>query len=169
MKQVFYAIQFKGTAAPGAKEGTLRINATGPSCVVTSVVGPEGVDGTIQPAPAANALFESEVTMTGETSFTERGWITFGEGGHRLHFAAVSDGWFGPSPDPQWKHGCVCWRVEGGDGMFEGAGGLVTSNFVFNDAGEVTDQQFGVIFVRRTLPDKTEFEGDRSKSTFDQR
>jgi hypothetical protein len=42
----------------------------------------------------------------------------------------------------------VIWRVEGGEGQFAGASGLITSNFTIDEAGEVTDNHFGVIFVK---------------------
>ena len=169
LKQVLYAMQFKGRAAPGAAAGSMKVAATGPSCIITTVIGPEGVEGTIQPAPAAGAQFESEVRITGETSFQEKGTIAFGEGEHRLRFSSVQDGYFAPSADPAWKQGCVIWKIEGGDGQFRGATGLITSNFVFSDAGDVSDNQFGVIFVHGAQPSKTEFEDDLSKSTFDEK
>jgi hypothetical protein len=40
------------------------------------------------------------------------------------------------------------WRVESGEGQFAGASGLVTSNFTLSATGEVTDNHFGLIFVR---------------------
>lgn len=166
MKRIIYAMLFKGGAAPGAAANKLKVNAAGPSCVLTSVIGPKGVDGTVETAPAGNAQFESEVTMTSEGRFQESGSITFGEGGHRLRFKSIDDGHFGVAPDPAWKQGCVNWRVEGGDGQFAGAAGIITSNFLFNDAGEVADYQFGVIYVR-DMPDKTVLHPDPSKSTFE--
>ena len=39
------------------------------------------------------------------------------------------------------------WQVEGGEGQFDGAQGLITSNFTISDAGEVTDHHMGVIFA----------------------
>jgi hypothetical protein len=39
------------------------------------------------------------------------------------------------------------WRIDSGQGQFEGASGLITSNFTVGDDGEVTDNHFGVIFV----------------------
>ena len=40
------------------------------------------------------------------------------------------------------------WRVDGGEGQFAGASGYITSNFTLSDTGDVTDNQFGVIFVK---------------------
>jgi hypothetical protein len=88
------------------------------------------------------------VTITGGTSFVESGSIRFGEGNHRLRFSTVGQCYLGASPDPQLKNGSVMWRVDGGEGQFAAASGFITSNFTIGDAGEVTDNHFGVIFVR---------------------
>jgi hypothetical protein len=60
----------------------------------------------------------------------------------------VGQGYLGPSADPKLKHGSVIWRVDSGEGQFAEASGLITSNFTINEAGEVTDNHFGVIFVK---------------------
>jgi hypothetical protein len=149
MGQLIYVMQFKGTAAPVAGSSTmLKAMTTAQSATISTVVGPEGVSGALQPAAGGNAIFESEVTFTGETSFQESGTITFGDHGHRLRFSTVGQGVIGDSADPQLKHGSVIWRVEEGEGQFEGARGLITSNFTVSNAGEVTDNHFGVIFVK---------------------
>jgi len=36
----------------------------------------------------------------------------------------------------------------GGEGTFDGARGLITSNFLLSDTGELTENQLGVMFVR---------------------
>ena len=54
----------------------------------------------------------------------------------------------GASPEPGLTHGSVVWRVEGGEGQFAGATGLITSNFTLSDKGDVTDNQFGLIYCR---------------------
>jgi hypothetical protein len=94
-----------------------------------------------------DATFESEVTFTGEQSFQEVGTIVFGDG-HPLRFSTVGSGYLGASADLGRKHGTVMWRVEGGEGQFAGAGGLITSNFFVGEDLAVTDHHFGVIFVR---------------------
>ncbi len=65
-----------------------------------------------------------------------------------MHFSTVGEGHLGPSADPQLQHGSVMWKIDRGEGQFEGATGLVTSNFFVGDAGEVTDHHFGVIFLK---------------------
>ena len=149
MTQILYTLQFKGKAVPANEAGTvLKAATTAQSCIISTVVGAGGVNGSLQPTSGGQASFESQVTFTGETSFQEVGSITFGDQGHRLYFSTVGQGYIGPSADPQLKHGSVIWKVERGEGQFAGATGLITSNFFVSDAGEVIDNHFGVIFVR---------------------
>jgi hypothetical protein len=148
MKQIVYSMQFKGQAAPVAGSSTvLKAITNAPSCLVTTMVGPEGVSGSWQATAGDKASFESEVTITGETSFLESGSIRFGEGNHRVRFSTVGQGYLGASPDPKLKNGSVIWRVDSGEGQFAAARGFITSNFTISDSGEVTDNHFGVIFV----------------------
>jgi|SRR6266508_2368972 len=147
MEQIIYALQFKGQAAPveGAS-GVMKAATSAPGCAITTEVGPNGVRGDLRPAGGGTAEFESEVTLTGDTSFLESGMITFGQG-NRLRFSTVGQGYLGPSADPRLSTGAVIWRIDSGEGQFAGATGLITSNFSVSDTGEVTDNHFGVIFL----------------------
>jgi hypothetical protein len=148
MKQVIYAMQFKGSATPKAgMSGGIKATTTATSCTLSSVVGPDGLTGMLLPAPGGRASFESEVTLTGDTSFTEAGTIRFGDLNHSLRFSTVGQGFLGKSPDPALQHGSIMWRIEGGEGQFAGASGLITSNFTLSVTGEVIDNHFGLIFV----------------------
>ncbi len=146
MKQILYAMQFKGKAGPGAAANVMKASTSASSTTITTEIGAEGVRGIIQPAAGGKAEFESEVTLAGETSFLEKGSIRFGDG-NRLQFSTIEHGYLGDSADPKLKAGAVMWRVDGGEGQFAGATGFITSNFTLSDAGEITDNQFGVIFV----------------------
>lgn len=148
MKQIIYAMQFRGKAGPGASPIVMKAMTSSPSSTVTTVVGPEGVHGSIQPAAGESAQFESEVRVTGDTSFTETGTIRFGNSKHTLRFSTVGQGFLGKSPDEALQHGSVMWRVESGEGQFAGASGLITSNFTLSAVGEVIDNHFGLIFLR---------------------
>ena len=64
-----------------------------------------------------------------------------------MRFRSVGLGRLVACPDPNLKHGTVIREVEGGDGQFAQAEGLITSNFLVSDTGEVTDNHLGVIFV----------------------
>ena len=149
MKQIIYVMQFKGKAAPTNESGAvLKVNTTAASCAITSVAGSHGISGTLQPTGGAEAVFQSEASFTGENTFQESGTITFGDQRHCLHFSTVGQGHIGPSADPQLKSGSVIWKIDRGEGQFEGATGLITSNFLVNGAGEVIDNHFGVIFLK---------------------
>jgi len=147
MKQIIYAMQFNGKAGPGPSANVMKASTSSPSTTITTEIGAEGVHGIIKPAAGGKAEFESEVTLTGDTSFLEKGSIRFGDG-NRLQFSTVEPGYLGDSADPKLKSGAVMWRVDGGEGQFAGATGYITSNFTLSDAGDVTDNQFGVIFVK---------------------
>ncbi len=149
MQEVIYAMQFSGLATPteGAPN-VLKAATAAPSCSITTCVGPEGMVSTLQRVAGDSATFQSEVTFADDGSFQETGTIAFGGDGHLLRFSTVGQGYLGAAPDSVRKHGTVMWRVDGGEGQFAGAQGLITSNFFVGEAGEVTDHHFGVIFVQ---------------------
>lgn len=148
MRQLIYALQFKGQAAPSDASGkVLKATTAAPGATLISVIGPEGVRGELRPSAGDRAAFESTVTFGDDGTFRESGSIAFGENGHRLRFSTVGAGHLGPSADPDLSHGAVIWQVDGGEGQFAGATGLITSNFFVSATGEVTDNHFGVIFV----------------------
>ena len=120
----------------------------GPGCRLTTEIGDSGVSAALGTLPGGSAAFESEVVFAGETSFKESGTIAFGNGANRLRFSTVGEGYLGPCPDANTKHGSVMWRVDGGEGRFDGASGLITSNFFVGEDGDVVDNHFGAIFVR---------------------
>src|SRR6188508_338634 len=108
MKQIVYSMRFSGQAAPAEGSSTVLKAATeAPGCTITSKAGPDGLSGSIEPAAGGTATLVSEVMFTGDAAFQERGSITFGENGHRLHFSTVGQGYLGASADPTLKHGTV--------------------------------------------------------------
>jgi hypothetical protein len=147
MQQLIYAMRFMGQAEPVGEAGNvLKATTSAPSSTLTSTVGPNGLTGTLAPAPGEEATFASEVTFTGETSFLETGTIGFGDG-HALRFSTIGSGYLAPSVDRTRKHGTVMWRVEGGEGQFAGASGLITSNFFVDEELGVVDHHVGVLLV----------------------
>ena len=147
MKHVIYSMQFKGRVVPGG-EGVMKTTSSATSCSIQSIIGPEGVTGTFHPADGGLAWFESEVRLAGPHAFTETGTISFGEDDHELRFSTVGQGHMVPSADERYSAGTVTWKVEGGEGQFEGASGHIISNFLVTEDGEVTDYQCGVIFLK---------------------
>lgn len=148
MAQIIFNLQFRGRAAAGAETGVMKATTSATSCKMETIVGSDGVKGTFSPAEGGLAYFESEVRIQTPESFTEAGTISFGDGDHSLRFTTVGQGYLAPSAEPKHMHGAVTWKVEGGEGQFEGATGLITSNFVLSDTGDVVDHQFGLIFVK---------------------
>lgn len=148
MREIIFCMQFKGTGTPGSEPGVIKATTSATSCSMKTIVGPDGVEGTFIPAEGGMAFFESEVKMTGADSFLENGSIAFGDGDNSITFSTVGQGHLAPDSDTKTMTGAVIWKVEGGEGSFEGARGLITSNFSLSDQGEVIDHQFGVISVK---------------------
>jgi hypothetical protein len=91
--------------------------------------------------------YETHVTFTSETTFTESGRVAVGSSGDALLISTVGEGYVGPSADPSILHGAVAWRIEKGEGALEGASGLISSNFQLQpETGDVTEYQVAVIF-----------------------
>ena len=145
MQQLLYAMQFRGEGAP-ADDGSMHAATRSPSTRITSSVGPSGLGGGIERGDGGDATFVSQVRMTGDTSFTETGTITFGDG-NSFEFSTIGEGYMGSSPVEGMAHGAISWRIDSGTGQFAGATGIITSNFTFSAEGEVTDHQFGVIWL----------------------
>ena len=80
------------------------------------------------------------------TTFREHGTIVFGSGSE-LRFRTLGTGHLAPSASPGVRHGTVTWEIDGGSGRVAGASGRITSNFTVTDAGDVADEQFGLIFL----------------------
>ena len=147
MRELIYAMCFTGRATPvGSAGGVFAAATTAPSSRLASTVGPDGLTGGLSPAQGGTATFASEVTCTSETGFQEVGTITFGAG-NVVRFSTVGSGNLRTSADLARKHGAVLWRVDGGEGQFSGATGLITSNFLVGDSLEITDHQFGVLLL----------------------
>lgn len=147
MKELVFALEFKGNAAPvpGA-DNRLRAKTSATGQTFRSVLKPDGVQAGIEPAGGDSAVFESEVQIIAEGAFLESGSITYGNAG-KVTFKTVGRGLLGPSPLPGVQRGAVIWEVTGGEGRFKGAQGLITSNFTVGAQGEVTDDHFVRLFV----------------------
>jgi hypothetical protein len=148
MTQIFYAMRFKGKAGPGGSSNVMKVATSSPSTTITSGVNQEFLYSNIASITGENTEFESEVTLTGDTSFLEKGTIRFGRRNNIVRFSTVGQGFLGDSVEPKLKSGTVMWRIDGGEGQFLGASGYITSNFTLSDVGDVTDYQFGLIFVK---------------------
>jgi hypothetical protein len=128
----------------------VHVRATAPSCHFTTSVRESGVEGAVRAhgqGEDGRARIEARVRLTSDHTYHETGVIAFGDGGHRLRFSSVGEGYIGPSAAPELRSGAVVWRVDGGEGQFAGASGLITANFTVGPTGELTVNQLGVLFV----------------------
>jgi hypothetical protein len=78
----------------------------------------------------------------------EDGTITYGRAGS-VTFETVGRGTVAPAPVAGWTSGAVMWTVTGGRGRFQGATGLITSNFTVSAQGEVIDHHVARLYVRQ--------------------
>jgi hypothetical protein len=124
----------------------LTVAATSTGATFSASLNSTGLTGDLDLPTGDGATFASDVTFTGTTSFQEIGKIAFGAG-HGLRFSTIGTGYLGSSPDPSRRHGVVSWRVDGGEGVFAGAHGLITSNVLIGEDLEVVDHQYGVLFM----------------------
>jgi hypothetical protein len=158
MSQISYTMHFEGELSPiGTSPNVMKATLVA-KCIRMTVVGPNGIQTPLEPALSEQASFESDVTFlggfespegtsAGEAGFKETGLITFGGGEHQLRFSTIGQGYIGPTTEPHLRQGAVMWQIESGEGRFKDAQGLITSNFIISDAGEVIDHHTGVIFV----------------------
>jgi hypothetical protein len=158
MSQMIYTTQLKGKLSPvGTSPNVMKVRMVG-RCRGLSEGELKGMHRPAEAAADEEIVYESEVTFlggfessevtaAGEAGFKETGILTFGRGEHRLRFSTIGQGYIGPSAEPSLRQGAVMWQVESGEGRFTGAQGLITSNFMISDAGEITDYHTGVIFL----------------------
>ena len=147
MRQIGYAMRFRGSAGPEeGKENRLWARTGSTTNALSTALDAGGPQLAIEDAPAERASFTSSVTMREDGEFTEDGTIDFGAAG-TLRFSTVGTGRMGPSAQDGLTHGGIVWQVDGGTGPLAGASGIVTSNFTVSGAGEVVDNQWGVLFV----------------------
>jgi hypothetical protein len=145
MKPITYSLQFRGRASPVGSE-RMRLRLTAPSSALVTSLGPDGVQSAVEEVAGGDAALDVELSLR-EQTFEDAGTIEFGHG-NSVRFRSVGPGRLVKCPDRNLRHGTVVREVEGGNGQFERAEGLITSNFLVSDTGEVTDNHLGLIFVQ---------------------
>ncbi|MBT6443057.1 MAG: hypothetical protein HOK61_11575 [Alphaproteobacteria bacterium] len=150
-------MEFRGRGGPREGDGVYVAASSSPSNRITTTVGgigDMGVDATVEEVAGGRAIFDSEVVPinAGEeiapgVQFREYGTVKFGDGDNSISFDTIGSGSFAPAAEPGVLHGGILWSIEGGTGALKGASGIITSNFVIEADGSVTDYHFGVIFT----------------------
>jgi len=147
MKELVFALEFKGSAAPvPGSDKKLRAKTSATSQTLRSVLKAGEIETVVESAAGGSASFESEVEIVGEGRFVESGSIKYGDAG-TVSFRTVGRGTLGPSPVDGLQRGAIVWEVIAGDGRLAGAQGLITSNFTVGAQGQVVDDQFARIFI----------------------
>jgi hypothetical protein len=147
MKELVFALEFKGNAAPvPGSDKRLQAKTSATSQTLRSILRADGIQASVESAGAGSASFQSEVDIVGEGMFVESGTIQYGDAG-KVSFRTVGRGTLGPSPIADVQRGAVMWEVTGGDGRLAGAQGFITSNFTVGAKGEVVDDQFARLYV----------------------
>lgn len=147
MRELVFALEFRGRAGPVAGSETRRHGrSTAPSQTLATVLGREGVSAHVEAVAGEAAVLESRVERFGDGTFVEDGTIAYGSAG-TITFETIGRGWVGPAARAGWVMGGVLWTITGGDGVFAGARGLVTSNFTVSADGEVIDDHVARLYL----------------------
>ncbi|MGH7865317.1 MAG: hypothetical protein ACREQB_10025 [Candidatus Binataceae bacterium] len=144
MRQIAFALQFKGIVGPGA-DGKLQAKTSASSQAIKTVLGASGIEASIESVAGDNATFESVAEISSDGCFVESGAITYGKAG-KVTFKTLGRG-MGASPIDGVNRGAVVWEVTGGDGKLAGASGLISSTFTVDGSGQITDNHFAVLFL----------------------
>src|SRR6266481_1365419 len=82
MKELVFALQFKGKARPvEGVEGKLIAKTSAAGQILRTALTAKGVQAKAESRPGPRATFESEVQMTGAGTFIETGRISYGKAG----------------------------------------------------------------------------------------
>ena len=147
MKELVFALEFKGSAAPmPGSDKKLQAKTSAGSQTLRTLLKADGIQTGVESAGGVSASFESEVEIVGDGMFVESGTIRYGDVG-KVSFRTIGRGTIGPSPIAEVQRGAVMWEVTGGDGRLAGAQGLITSNFTVGAKGEVVDDQFARLYI----------------------
>ena len=139
---ITYALQFRGQVEyDGAHE---RATTRATSSMLVSVVDRDGPHGRFEGVGSGEAVFR--VTLEGGDPVA--GEVDFG-GGTTLRLRTAEHHPAGRSANAYVRHGAALLEVMGGTGRLSGVRGLVTSNFLLSDTGDLTDTHLGLLFVER--------------------
>ena len=82
MRELVFALEFRGTAGPVASGATKRrASSQAPSQTLTTVLGADGVQTRVEAIAGERAVLDSRVERFDDGSFAEDGTITYGGAG----------------------------------------------------------------------------------------
>jgi hypothetical protein len=149
MRKITYAMHFRGRTSLAAEDSnSLRATGSAASCVMSTTIRHSGMETDLKSSEGDLAFLDSNLRLTGPDSFQEEGTITFGgDSEHILRFSTLGEGHFSAGLEPGTMAGSASWNVEGGEGQFAAARGVITSAFTLSDSGELSDFHCGLIFL----------------------
>src|SRR5258708_37540059 len=110
MKELVFALQFKGKAHPvEGVESKLAAKTTAAGQILRTALTPRGIQAKAESKPGPRATFESEVQMTGAGTFLESGRISYGKAGG-VTFKTAGHGVLGASAVDGVQGGAVDWE-----------------------------------------------------------
>src|SRR2546426_12810519 len=90
MKELVFALEFRGSAAPvPGSDKKLRAKTSAASQIYRSILNADGIQAGVESASGRSASFDSEVEIVGEGMFVESGTIRYGDAG-TLAIAAMN-------------------------------------------------------------------------------
>src|SRR5688500_4907385 len=111
-----------------------------------TTVGPGLLDATLAACGGASTTLVSQLTFAETNRFSEEGRIEFGQG-DALYFRTLSRGHLSAAPDPSLRLGTAVREIHGGSGALRGAAGRITSTFVVDREGQVSDREVALVFL----------------------
>jgi len=136
MRQIVYALRFRGEAGRGGVDGNLfRIVSQVSTCVMRTSFDENGLHGQVWEEPGEKIRLESDLTITGATSYQEAGVISFGSAGDRLRFSTRGSGHLEPLMPGLGRQSAAVLQVDGGERRLADARGLIAATYVFDDDG----------------------------------
>lgn len=109
-------------------------------------VGPGLLDASLATCDAGGTRLVSQLSFAGSDRFREEGRIDLALG-DTLYFRTLFDGSLTVAPDPLLRVGTAVREIFSGSGSLEGAAGRITSTFVVDRDGKVSDREVGLVFL----------------------
>jgi len=154
MRQINYNVVLQGRSTSpdqaASKDGShsiIHVTATAEHDAIRCLEGAQHVALVLQSSVRNALAFEAQITMDEDGVLQQTGRVRFGDGEHALTVSTAGQGRLVLSPDPTRRQGAMTLQIDGGSGLFAGATGMITSNFLLNDSGAYRDLHTAVIFL----------------------
>ena len=118
MDDLVCALRFRGT-----------VERNGPDGNVLRVTGRE---------PGADAWLDAELILTGASTYQELGSVRLGRERHGFRYGTAGSGHLERRDDGRPCRGGAVNRIDGGEGRYAGARGMVASLFGIDETGGIT-------------------------------